>query len=445
MQGGRLAADPRECHQRDSFEALARQGGGVRNLKDKEERGLSIESSLQGMFRSGSLDVILPSKRRLVLGDRTGPPVVVAIRDNLTLAKIVARPSLAAGEAYMDERLVLEQGTLHDLVDMSARNAGDRPGGPRVGAMQRWWTKQMEERNERASSRRNVAHHYDLSADFYRLFLDEDLQYSCAYFEGPDSSLEEAQLAKKRHIAAKLALAPGQRVLDIGCGWGGMALALAAWSDARVDGVTLSTEQFDAAQSRAEAAGRAGQVRFSLTDYRDATGPYERIVSVGMFEHVGRPNYQTFFDKIASLLTDDGVALIHSIGRAEGPSTTDLFTAKYIFPGGYIPALSEVLPAVERAGLWVTDIEVLRLHYAMTLRIWLTRFLERRVDVATLYDERFCRMWEFYLSGAEMGFRYGGHMNFQLQLTKRKNALPITRDYMGVNERTLNEVLKRAA
>jgi cyclopropane-fatty-acyl-phospholipid synthase len=330
-------------------------------------------------------------------------------------------------------------------VDLASRNSGHRPNGPRPGRLKRAWTKLMRESNQRRGARRNVAHHYDLSLELYRSFLDEDMQYSCAYFERPDASLEEAQVAKKRHIAAKLQLGEGQRVLDIGCGWGGLALSLANWGAARVDGVTLSTEQLAQARARAEAAGLAGRVQFSLTDYRDVAGPYDRIVSVGMFEHVGRPNYQAFFDKIAALLADDGVALIHSIGRSEGPSTTDPFTAKYIFPGGYIPALSEVLPAVERAGLRVTDIEILRLHYAYTLDQWRRRFLANETRLAGVYDQRFRRMWEYYLCGAEMGFRYGSHMNFQLQLAKRVGALPITRDYMGEAERALAAEARRVA
>jgi cyclopropane-fatty-acyl-phospholipid synthase len=397
------------------------------------------------MFQHGALEVRLPGGRTLSAGDGSGPPVAITIADNLTLAKIIAKPSLGVGEAYMDGRLTFDQGTIHDLVDLTLKNAGARPRGPRPGAFKRWWAKMIRENNERRSARRNVAHHYDLSVDLYRAFLDEDLQYSCAFFEHPGMTLEEAQGAKKRHIAAKLALAEGQKVLDIGCGWGGLALSLAAWTGASVEGVTLSTEQLATAQARAEAMGLAARASFSLTDYRDITGTYDRIVSVGMFEHVGRPNYQAFFDTIAKLLKEDGVALIHSIGRSEGPSTTDAFTAKYIFPGGYIPALSEVLPPVERAGLWVTDIEILRLHYAETLRRWYDRFLARRAEVAALYDERFCRMWEYYLVGAEMGFRYGGHMNFQLQLAKRKDAVPITRHYMEDAERALVAKARRAA
>ena len=294
-----------------------------------------------------------------------------------------------------------------------------------------------DERINRAAARKNVAHHYDLSQDLYRRFLDADMQYSCAYFERPDVGLDEAQTAKKRHIAAKLNVSRDQSVLDIGCGWGGMALSLAAWTGAKVDGVTLSTEQFGVAQTRAAAEGLANRVRFSLTDYRDVTGPYDRIVSVGMFEHVGRASYQEFFNKVADLLADDGVAVIHSVGSSQSPGPTNPFTTKYIFPGAHVPSLSEVLPAVERAGLRVTDVEILRLHYAETLLHWGKRFAAHRAEIAALYDERFCRMWECYLAGAEMGFRYGGHMIFQLQLTKRVDALPMTRDYMSEAERAL--------
>ncbi|MBA3811334.1 MAG: class I SAM-dependent methyltransferase [Caulobacteraceae bacterium] len=397
------------------------------------------------MFRVGAVEVTLPGGRRIVVGDGSEAKVAVAIADKLTLARIMAKPSLGVGEAYMNGKLVIERGTIHDLVDLAASNTRSRPNGPRPGALERGWTKLVRERNERRAARRNVAHHYDLSLELYRCFLDEDLQYSCALFESPDAGLDEAQGAKKRHIAAKLHLSKDQRVLDIGCGWGGLALSLAGWGGVKVDGVTLSAEQLATARTRAEAAGLAGRVKFSLTDYRDVAGPYERIVSVGMFEHVGRPNYQAFFDQVARLLTDDGVALIHSIGRSEGPSTTDPFTAKYIFPGGYIPALSEMLPAVERAGLRVADIEILRLHYAYTLERWRARFAANRDKVAALYDERFCRMWEYYLSGAEMGFRYGGHMNFQLQLTKRVDALPITRGYIDEAERALVSAARRVA
>jgi cyclopropane-fatty-acyl-phospholipid synthase len=406
---------------------------------------LDIEGFLRSIFRLGSLEVTLPGGKRLTLGDGGGTPVAVVITGAMTLARIAAKPSLGTGEAYMDGRLAFETGGIRDLLDLAGRNGVGRVVYHRPGAMRRAWRSLTEEHNARFSARRNVHHHYDLSGELYRGFLDADMQYSCAYFEHDDMSLDEAQAAKKRHIAAKLALAEGQRVLDIGCGWGGMALTLATGDGVTVEGITLSDEQLATARRRAEAAGLSDRVRFSLTDYRDLTGQFDRIVSVGMFEHVGRPNYQAFFDQIAARLTDDGVALIHSIGRWSGPSATDFFTAKYIFPGGYIPALSEVLPAVERAGLIVTDIEILRLHYAKTLQAWYDRFQAKRVEMAALYDERFCRMWEFYLAGAEMGFRWGDHMNFQLQLAKNIQALPITRTYLAEGEADLNRREGQAA
>jgi cyclopropane-fatty-acyl-phospholipid synthase len=406
---------------------------------------LAFDTFLKSVFTTGDLEARLPGGQTLRLGDGSAPHVVVTIADRATLGRIMAAPSLGVGEAWMDGRLTLERGTIQELVELACRNTGARPGGKPVGPLQRWAARTLQEGNARTRALRNVAHHYDLSLDLYRLFLDEDLQYSCAYFEDPGVSLEEAQLAKKRHIAAKLAIAPGHRVLDIGCGWGGMALFLAACTGARVDGVTLSTEQLAMARARAEATGLPARAQFTLTDYRDIQGRYDRIVSVGMFEHVGRPNYQAYFDQVARLLTDDGVALIHSIGRMDAPSRTDPFTAKYIFPGGYIPALSEVFPAVERAGLWVTDLEVLRFHYADTLKAWGQRFARARPKVAELYDERFCRMWEYYLVCAEMGFRYGRHMNFQLQLTKRAGVLPTTRGYMADVEDDLADVARRVA
>jgi cyclopropane-fatty-acyl-phospholipid synthase len=395
---------------------------------------MEIETFLKNMFKTGTLEVTLPGGRRLTLGDGGDPRVALTITGATTLPRIMAKSSLGVGEAYMDGRLVFQRGGIRDLLELAGRNGVGKVTYPRPGALKRGWARLVDEHNARQAARRNVRHHYDLSVDFYRAFLDADLQYSCAYFERGDMTLEEAQFAKKRHIAAKLALADGQRVLDIGCGWGGMAMTLAMAAGVAVEGVTLSEEQLATARARAQTAGLTERVSFSLTDYRDVTGKFDRVVSVGMFEHVGRPNYQSFFDLVADRLTDDGVALIHSIGRFAGPSTTDPFTAKYIFPGGYIPALSEVLPAVERAGLMVTDIEVLRRHYALTLQCWYERFQTRRAEMAELYDERFCRMWEFYLAGAEMGFRHGDHMNFQLQLAKRNDSLPLTRDYIAEAE-----------
>jgi cyclopropane-fatty-acyl-phospholipid synthase len=396
------------------------------------------------VIRDGDLAVRLPSGEVLHLGDETGPPVGVAITSRLWALRLATRPSMALGEAYMDGGLVMETGSIHDLVDLIGRNAKYRPL-KRAGRLARWWLDRRLQANARAAARRNVAHHYDLSVDFYRRFLDADLQYSCAYFARPDMSLEDAQIAKKQHLAAKLLLARGQKVLDIGCGWGGLGLSLAKAAEVEVEGITLSTEQLATAHWRAETAGLAERARFSLTDYRDLDQPYDRIVSVGMFEHVGRPNYQTYFDQVARLLKDDGVAVIHSIGRADGPAFNQPWVEKYIFPGGYIPALSEVLPCVERAGLIVADIEILRLHYAETLRCWRERFADQRAEIARMYDERFCRMWEYYLSISELAFRYRGHMVFQLQLTKRVDAAPITRDYLARSDPRIADAVRRVA
>lgn len=405
---------------------------------------MALQAFLRKTIREGDLTVRLPGGRVLTLGDGSGSPVTVAITSRTWAARIVLNPALAVGEAYMDGGLVLEQGDIWDFIDLIGRNAKHRPL-KRAGPLARWWLDRRLQANARAAARRNVAHHYDLSVELYRLFLDPDLQYSCAYFPDPFASLEEAQLAKKRHLAAKLLLRPGHRVLDIGCGWGGLALTLAEETGAQVEGVTLSTEQFATAAQRAEVQGLAGRAKFSLVDYRDVEGPYDRIVSVGMFEHVGRPNFQAYFDQVARLLKDDGVAVVHSIGRAEGPAFTQPWIAKYIFPGGYIPALSEVLAAVERSGLMVTDVEILRLHYAETLKAWRERFRARRAEAARMYDERFCRMWEFYLAISELAFRYRGHMVFQLQLAKRVDAVPLTRDYIGEAEAWLHRPRRRAA
>ena len=394
---------------------------------------MAFQAYLQKVIREGDLMVRLPGGREFTLGDGSGPPVAVRIVTPRWLARIAANPSMGLGEAYMEGGLVLESGAIHDLADLIGRNAKHRPLR-RASALWRWWLDRRLMANARRAARRNVAHHYDLSVDLYRRFLDPDMQYSCAYFPHPGASLEEAQAAKKRHLAAKLLLQPGQKVLDIGCGWGGLALSLARAAQVEVDGITLSTEQLATAKARAEAAGLAGRARFSLTDYRDVRGRYDRIVSVGMFEHVGRPNYQVYFDQMAKLLKDDGVAVLHSIGRADGPAFTQPWIARYIFPGGYIPSLSEVLPCVERAGLMVTDIEILRLHYAETLKAWRERFAAHRAEIAALYDERFCRMWEFYLALSEIAFRYRGHFVFQMQLAKKVDAAPITRDYIAEAE-----------
>jgi cyclopropane-fatty-acyl-phospholipid synthase len=337
----------------------------------------------------------------------------------------------------MEGNFVVENGTIADALAILM----DQPDVlPRL-ARPRWWMRYLVRRlwqfNPRGRSRSNVTHHYDLDGRLYSLFLDADRQYSCGYFDTPDASLDDAQLAKKRHLAAKLLIRRGDRVLDIGSGWGGLGLYLAQMAGADVTGITLSNQQLQASNARAAERNLTDTARFLLQDYRDVNGPFDRIVSVGMFEHVGVDHYDTFFKRCADLLTDDGLMVLHSIGRSTGPDTTSPWIAKYIFPGGYIPALSEVFPAVERAGLLVCDIEILRLHYAETLKAWRERFMARREEAVQLYDERFARMWEFYLAASEMAFRKQGMMNFQIQLARRQDVVPMTRDYIPREETRL--------
>jgi cyclopropane-fatty-acyl-phospholipid synthase len=405
---------------------------------------MGLEAYLRRAIRDGSVEVNLPGGGNVVIGDGSRPKVAVSVRSPLWAVRILANPEVAVGDAYMAGALNVERGDIYDLLELAGRNQPARRRPP-PGPLTRWRHDMLATRNARRQARRNVRRHYDLSNTFYRRFLDADLQYSCAYFGEPGLSLEEAQLAKLRHIEAKLLLRPGQKVLDIGCGWGGLALRLAADSGVCVDGVTLSTEQLELARRRASEAALPDRVSYALADYRDVAGPYDRIVSVGMFEHVGRPNYGAYFGQIARLLADDGVAVVHSIGRFEGPDVTQPWLAKHIFPGGYIPALSEALAAVERSGLMVTDVEILRLHYAETLRAWRRRFAAQRHEVAAIRGERFCRMWEFYLAASEVGFRYGGHMVFQLQLAKRIDAVPLTRNYIQQTERQLSDEHRDAA
>jgi len=372
-------------------------------------------------------------------GDHTGNPVVARITDKRTERQLAVNAPMAIGESYMDERLVFEQGTIYDFLELLLRNVSRErwPRWLRALDILLYVTRRLQHYNPVGRAKRNVAHHYDIDGSLYDLFLDPDRQYSCAYFEQDGMSLEEAQEAKKRHLAAKLALSDGMRVLDIGSGWGGLALYLAKTAHVDVTGITLSEEQLKIARERAGAEGLSKAVNFELCDYRNLEGKFDRIVSVGMFEHVGSAHYRSFFQQVNRLLTDDGVAVIHSIGRFDGPAATNPFIAKYIFPGGYIPALSEVVPAVEREGLLATDLEILRLHYAMTLRQWRQRFRASWHTAAEKFGERFCRRWEMYLAGSETAFRYQNLMVFQIQLTKDQNALPLTRDYMFDAEREL--------
>jgi cyclopropane-fatty-acyl-phospholipid synthase len=333
--------------------------------------------------------------------------------------------------------MTIESGDIYSFLDFCAHNEAQVTPGSWMDFVYRLQAlvRRFQQINPASRARENVAHHYDLSGRLYELFLDTDRQYSCAYFRTENDTLEAAQENKKRHIAAKLLLKPGSKVLDIGSGWGGLGLYLAKVGTCDVTGITLSAEQHKVSNERAAAAGMAARARFQLTDYRQQTGTFDRIVSVGMFEHVGVNHYRQFFKSLRDLLTEDGVALVHSIGRLDGPGVTNPWLRKYIFPGGYSPALSEVLPVVEKSGLFVTDVEILRLHYAETLRAWRERFARARDQIRELYDERFCRMWEFYLAGSELAFRYHGHVVWQMQLAKRIDTVPLTRDYMFEWER----------
>jgi cyclopropane-fatty-acyl-phospholipid synthase len=398
-----------------------------------------LRASFGKLITTGTLRVTTARGSTFTLGDGTGRPAAIRFTGAAAERAILIDPALKFGEAYMDGGLVVEQGSIADVlaIVLGQRRDGNPPAWTQLRSVVRYLYRRIRQFNPRPRARRNVAHHYDLDGQLYALFLDADRQYSCAYFETADQSLDDAQLAKKRHLAGKLLLGSGRRVLDIGCGWGGLALYLAELCDARVTGVTLSDRQLAVARVRASEKGLSDKVEFRLQDYRDVPEKFDRIVSVGMFEHVGVGFYDTFFRKCHDLLDDDGVMLLHSIGRSEGPSATNPWIAKYIFPGGYIPALSEVLPAVERAGLLVTDIEILRLHYAETLKAWRERFLAHREVAERLYDQRFIRMWEFYLAASEMTFREQAMMVFQLQLTKRQGVVPMTRDYITREEARL--------
>ncbi len=389
---------------------------------------------LKRFIRQGSFTVTTASGNTYTFGDGSGPPVAVRFTTPSAQRAVMLDPELKLGETYMDGSFVVERGTIADVLDLLFRQEWRPPPHWNLPRLLRYLLRRLQQFNPRTRARHNVAHHYDLDGRLYSLFLDGDQQYSCAYFESPDQSLDDAQLAKKRHLAAKLRLDRRLNVLDIGCGWGGLALYLAEICGAQVTGITLSDEQYRRAQARATERNLSHETDFRLIDYRDVTGQFDRIVSVGMFEHVGVGYYDTYFEKCARLLADDGIALVHSIGRKSSPGITNPWIAKYIFPGGYIPALSEVLPAIERARLIVTDIEVLQLHYAETLKAWRERFLAHRDEAVRLYDQRFVRMWEFYLASSEMAFRDGDMVVFQIQMTKRKGVTPATRDYIAEEE-----------
>ncbi|MFW6050244.1 MAG: class I SAM-dependent methyltransferase [Myxococcota bacterium] len=408
-----------------------------------------LATFLDRFVQRGELEVTDPWGRRHRFGGRApGHRAAIHLRDPHLAWRLVAQPSLTLGEGYMEGGLTTPPGGLYDLLALATDN--------RRGARRSWagflahhragkLLKAVQQHNPVGRARRRVAHHYDLSDALFEAFLDADRQYSCGYFESPDDDLEVAQRRKKDHLAAKLLLRDGHRVLDIGSGWGGLALHLAGVVGVDVVGCTLSERQHEVSRARARRLGLGRRVRFDLADYRDERGPFDRIVSVGMFEHVGAKHYPEFFARMRDLLAEDGVAVVHAIGRMGPPTVMDPWFRKYIFPGAYIPSLSEVLPAVERAGLWTTDVEILRLHYADTLRRWRERFAARRERLDRLYDERFCRMWEYYLTASECQFRYGELMVFQLQVAKRVDAVPRTRDYIVDARRQLEAQNRKTA
>lgn len=403
-----------------------------------------LDKILTRLVHKGQLTLIEPDGTRKTFGvpDPGYPDLGLRLHDNKVAGQILRDPRLGLAETYMDGRVTIEGGDIMDFISLIRANnrweSGRRIEEATVlKQLKEVAAGKVRQINRRNASRRNVAHHYDLSSKLYDLFLDTERQYSCAYWTGPDKTLEQAQLDKLRHIAAKLHLQPGMKVLDIGCGWGGMALFLHRHYGVDVTGITLSTEQLAMARERAEREGVSGHVRFELIDYRDMKGQFDRIVSVGMFEHVGTPNYREFFRMCHNLLTPEGVMLLHTIGRMGGPGATDAFTQKYIFPGGYIPALSEIVRASEPNRLIVTDVESLRLHYAWTLQAWYKRTQENREKIEALYDARFFRMWSFYLAGAAASFENGGLLVYQLQYARDRHALPFTRDYIQEAERAL--------
>lgn len=390
-------------------------------------------------IKRGCLKIIDAFGMQHQFGNETSPKVTIRLLDSALHYKISLNPELFIGEAYMDGSLIIEEGTLKEFFEILFCNTSSKMphGWLRIMEIGNYLVRNLQQLNTISNASKNVKHHYDLSSEFYNFFLDNEKQYSCAYFTPEIQTLEEAQKKKMQHIVNKLLIKPNHRILDIGCGWGGLACTIAKQTGAQVTGISLSIEQIKAAKLRAKNEGLGGHVKFELLDYRQlgsSDAKFDRIVSVGMFEHVGIDKYSVFFEKVQELLKEDGVMLLHSIGRAQGPSSTNAWIRKYIFPGGYIPALSEVVPHVEKAGLHIADIEVLRLHYARTLQEWRLRFEANLENIQKIYDEKFCRMWEFYLTGAEASFEHWGNMVFHLQLSKQPDSVPLTREYLYAKE-----------
>ena len=387
---------------------------------------------LRSTIKKGRLSVELPGGEIFLVGEDSGDPIKIKITNERSLRNLCLNPYLAFGESYMDEGLTIEGDDLKGLGELIFNNFFhfENSPVPRIISLIMKCIRPFTLFNNKIKAKRNIQHHYDLTDELYDLFLDEDKQYSCAYFTSPDISLEEAQIAKKDHIAKKLLIDPEMSILDIGSGWGGLGITLAKDYGVKVQGITLSTEQHKISNRRAREEGLSDRVDFSLMDYRTVKAKFDRIVSVGMFEHVGTPHYREYFRSIRNLLKEDGVALVHTIGRSAPPSGTNPWLAKYIFPGGYVPALSETMVAIEKEGLMVNDIEFLRVHYAETLAHWYVRFMKNITRIKEIYDDRFCRMWRFYLVMCEMSFRHGGLAVFQIQLSKKNDIVPITRDYL---------------
>lgn len=401
---------------------------------------------LKHIVNAGRLTVIDAGGVEHTFSGTTGHSVTIRLHDKALHWKLFINPELYLGEAYMNGTLTVEGGDIYDFLQFATSNMERVPAHPVMDWIGRFDSifRGIQQYNPVPRARKNVAHHYDLSGELYDLFLDRDRQYSCAYFTDPSVDLDTAQLDKKRHIAAKLMLQPDLEVLDIGCGWGGLALYLAETAGVKVTGLTLSKEQLSVARERARRRGLEDRVSFHLRDYREQTGTFDRIVSVGMFEHVGVSHYGAYFGAVNRLLSDRGVALIHTIGRSDAPRATNQWIRKYIFPGGYIPALSEMMTNIEGTGLVTCDVEVLRLHYAETLKHWRERFAANRDKARAIYDERFCRMWEFYLAASEVSFRHMDNVVFQVQLARKRDTLPLTRDYIAEWEERLRHDDKHA-
>ncbi|MBV2142549.1 cyclopropane-fatty-acyl-phospholipid synthase family protein [Falsochrobactrum sp. TDYN1] len=398
---------------------------------------------LNHMIKTGDLAVTDADGARFSYGDKTGTPVHIRFNSAHAERAVAFNPELKLAECFMDGEIDFLEGDIYTLLQIVFENTGPTAAKePWMRAMGhlRILFRRFQQMNTLTRSSNNIKSHYDLSGELYDLFLDPDKQYSCAYFDPPNATLPQAQLAKKRHIAAKLLLKEGHKVLDIGCGWGGMGLYLARFLKANVTGVTLSEEQYTIANKRAAEEGLADRANFQLTDYRKIDDKFDRLVSVGMFEHVGVGHFAEYFEHAARLMKPDGIFMLHAIGRADGPGATNPFIRKYIFPGGYIPALSEVLPHIEKAGLYVTDIEILRLHYAETLKEWRKAFMANRDRAKALYDERFCRTWEFYLAASESAFRWQNMMVFHIQIAHKQESVPLTRNYIEAEEKRLKRL-----